>query len=197
MEESESYIVWCSDFTTHQCCLQGRGTSSVSRGSAGFLEPYTKTESQAGCSCYSNQWWKWFYWRKGFPLITNVLFLVVLFSHYVVSDSLWPHWLQHARLLCPLLSPGACSDSCPLSRWCHPTISLSVTPFFSCSNRVFSNELALCIRWPKYRKATVLLMNIQGWFPLGLTGLISLQSKGLSRIFSSMTIWKHQGLLSV
>ena len=131
MEESESYIVRCSDFTTRQCCLQGKGASSVSRGSAGFLEPYTKTESQAGCSCYLHQWWKWFYWRKGFPSITNVLFLVV------IVQSLSCVWL----FVTPLIAPHQASLSstiswslfklCPLSRWCHPTYSFSVTPFFS------------------------------------------------------------------
>ena len=76
-----------------------------------------------------------------------------MFSHSVVSDSLRPHELQHIRLLCPSLSPGVCSNSRPLSQWCHATISSSVAPFppslIFPSIRVFSNELALCIRWPK------------------------------------------------
>ena len=72
-----------------------------------------------------------------------------------MSDSLWPHELQHARLACPSLSPGVCSDSCPLSQWCHPTISSSVTPLLLLpsifpSIRVFSNKSALSFRWPKY-----------------------------------------------
>ena len=72
-----------------------------------------------------------------------------------MSDSLWPHGLLYARLLCLLLSPRVCSNSCPLSRWCHPTISSSVTPFFSCpqsfpASGAFSSESVLCIRWPKY-----------------------------------------------
>ena len=72
-----------------------------------------------------------------------------------MSDSLWPHGLQHARLLCPSVSPIVCSDTCLLSQWCHPAISSSVVPFSSCpqsfpSIGVFSSELALCIRWPKY-----------------------------------------------
>ena len=77
----------------------------------------------------------------------------LLFSHSVVSDPLWPHGLQHARLPCPSLSPRACSNSCSLSHSCHPTISSSVTLFSSSifpSIRVFSNELTLCIRWPEY-----------------------------------------------
>ena len=79
----------------------------------------------------------------------------LLFSRSVVSGSLQPCGLQHARLPCPSLSPGACSNSYPLGRWCHLTISSSVTPFSSCplsflASRVLSNELALCIKWPKY-----------------------------------------------
>ena len=78
----------------------------------------------------------------------------LLFSHSVVSDSLWPHGMQYARLPCPSPSPGACSNSCPLSQWCPPTISSSVVPLFSRLQSfpasVFSNELALLIRWPKY-----------------------------------------------
>ena len=85
-----------------------------------------------------------------------LVMFVLFFSHPAVSSSLQPHGLQHARLPCPLLSPGVCSDSCPWSRWCHPTISSSVfccsllLPSMFPSIRVFSNESALCIRWPKY-----------------------------------------------
>ena len=114
-------------------------------------------------------------------------------------DSLWPHELQHTRLPCPPLAPRVCSNSCPLTRWCYLTISSSAHPLLLLpsvfpSNRVFSNESALHIRWPKYSSsvsASVLPMNIQGWFPPGLTGLILL-SKGLSIVFSSTTIWKHK-----
>ena len=78
----------------------------------------------------------------------------VQFSHLVVSNSLWPHGLQHARLPCPSSTPGACSNSCPLSQWCHQAISSSVIPFSSHLQSfpasVFSNESVLCIRWPKY-----------------------------------------------
>ena len=82
-------------------------------------------------------------------------YFLLLFSHSVMSNSLQPHGLQHARLPCPSTSPGACSNSCPLCPWCHPTISSSVISFSSClqflrSIRVFSNELALHIRWSKY-----------------------------------------------
>ena len=124
-------------------------------------------------------------------------FPLLLFSRSVVSDSLPPHGLQHDRLPCPSLSPIVCSNSCSLIWWCHPTISFSVLYFSSCPQSfpasVFSNELALCIRWPVIgTSASVLPMNIQGWFPLGLTGLILLLFKGLSRIFCSTTVWKHQ-----
>ena len=85
----------------------------------------------------------------------KVRMLLLLFSHSVMSDSLRPHGLQHARLPCPSPTPRACSNSCPSSRWCHPTISSSVIPFFSLpsnfpSIRVFSNDSALHVRWPKY-----------------------------------------------
>ena len=123
----------------------------------------------------------------------------LLFDRSVVSSSLHLHRLQHARHPCPSVSPGVCSDSCALSQWCHPTISSSVSPVSSCpqsfpATGFFSSESALCIRWPKYWRlasASVLPMNIQGWFPLGLTGLILL-SKELSRAFSSTTVWKNQ-----
>ena len=83
----------------------------------------------------------------------NMCYRLLLFSRSVMSNSLWPHGLQHARLPCPSSSPGACSNSCPLSQWCHPTIlssALLLLPSIFPSIRVFSNELALRIRWPKY-----------------------------------------------
>ena len=119
-----------------------------------------------------------------------------LFSHSVMSNSLRPHGLQHTRLPCPSPSPKACSNSCPLSWWCHPTISSSV--LFSClwsfpasgsflMSRIFaSGGQSIGIS----ASASALQMNIQDWFPLGLTGLISLLSKGLSRIFSNTTVQK-------
>ena len=113
---------------------------------------------------------------------------------------LWPHRLQYARLLCPSPTPGAYSDSCPLSRWCHSTISSSVVPFsshpqpfpasgsFLRSSFFESGGQSIGVS----ASASVLAMNIQDWFPLGLTDLISLQSKGLSRVFSNTTVQKHQ-----
>ena len=124
---------------------------------------------------------------------------VLLFSCQVVSDSLWAHGLQHARLPCPSLSPGACSNSWPLSQWCHPAISSSVDPS-SCPQSFPASGSFLMSQFfasggqsiRASASASVLPMNIQDWFPLGLTGLISLLSKGLSRVFSSTTIGKHQ-----
>ena len=124
--------------------------------------------------------------------------LLLFFSCCVMSRSLQPNGLQHTRLLCPLLSPGVCSNSCPLSRWCYLTISSSAIPFFSCLQS-FPVSGSLPMNWlfasgvqSIGASASVLPMNIQGWFPLGLTGLISLQSKGLSRVFSNTTVQKHQ-----
>ena len=117
-----------------------------------------------------------------------------------MSDSLWPHGLQHARLPCPSLSPRICSYSCPSSRWWHPTISSSVGPFSSCP-QFFPVSGSFPMSWfftsgaqsiGASTSTSVLPMNIQGWFSLGLTGLISLLSKGLSRVFSSTTVRKHQ-----
>ena len=108
-----------------------------------------------------------------------------------MSDSLQPHGLQHTRLPCPLPSPGVCSNSCPSSRWCHQIISSSVTPFSSCPQSFpGSGDQSIGAS----ASAPVLPMNIQGWFPLGLTSVISLQSKGLSRVFSSTTVRKHKFL---
>ena len=110
-----------------------------------------------------------------------------------MSDSLWPHWLKHTRLLCPSVSPEVCLNSCPLCRECDLTISSSATlsPFaFNLSNEFLVVSGGQSIGTSA--SALVLPMNIHGWFPLGLTDLISLQSKGLSRVFSSTTIWKHQ-----
>ena len=115
-----------------------------------------------------------------------------------MSNSLQSHRLQHARLPCPSLSPGVCSNSCPLSQWCHPTISSSVAPFSSClqsfpaSGSFPVSQLFTSGGQSIGASASVLPMNIQDWFPLGLTGLISLQFKGLSRLFCSTTVQKRQ-----
>ena len=125
---------------------------------------------------------------------------ICCYSFAVMSDSLWPHGLQPTRLPCLSLSPGVCSNSCPLSWWCHPTISSSVAPFSFClqsfpvSGSLLATQLfasgGQSIR--AIASALVLLMNIRGWFPLGLTALISFLSTGLPRVFSSTKVWKHQ-----
>ena len=124
----------------------------------------------------------------------------VQFNHSVMSDSLWPHGLQHARLTCPSPTPGAYSNSCPLSRCCHPTISSSVVPFFSCFPSFPASESFPMSQFFASGSqsvgvsalASVLPMNLQDWFSLGWTDWISLQSKGLLRIFSNTTVQKHQ-----
>ena len=130
-------------------------------------------------------------------LIGNSL---LLFSHSVTSDSLQSHGLQHARLLCPSLSPRVWSNSCPLSQWCNPTVSSSVVLFFSCPqsfpesgsfpiSRLFTSGGQSI---GASTSAPLFAMNTQSWFSLGLTGLTSLQSKRLSRVFSSITVQKQQ-----
>ena len=129
--------------------------------------------------------------------MTLHLLLSLCFS--VMSNSLQPHRLQHTRLPCPSPFPRAYSNSCPLSQWCYPTVSCSVVPF-SCLQSFPAFRSFLTSRLftsggqstGASASASVLPMNIQDWFPLGLTGLISLQSKGLSRVFSNTTVWKHQ-----
>ena len=123
----------------------------------------------------------------------------VQFSRSVVSDSLRPHGLQWARLPCPSPTPRACSNSCSSSQWCHPTISSFVIPFSSClqsfqaSGSFPKSQFILSGRSIGLSaSAYVLPMNIQDWFPLGLTGWISLQFKGLWRVFSNTTVQKHQ-----
>ena len=124
----------------------------------------------------------------------------VQFQSLVVSDSFRPQGLQHSRFPCPSPASGACSNSCPLNWWYHPTISSSVIPFSSCPQSFPASGF-----FPMHQfftsggqiigasaSASVLPMNIQDWFPLGLICLISLQSEGLSRVFSSTTVQKHQ-----
>ena len=127
------------------------------------------------------------------------MFFLLLFSCSVVFNSLRPHGLQHARLPCPLISPRVCSNSCPLSQWCHPIISSSVTHFSCHQSFPASGSFPVSQLFTSGGQsigtlvlASVLPMNIQDWFLLELTGLISLLSKGLSRVFSNTTVWKHQ-----
>ena len=125
-----------------------------------------------------------------------LLYLVGSVQLSGVSDSLWPHGLQHARLLCPSQTPGACSNSCPLSQWCHPTILSSVIPFSCLQSFPASGTFPESVLGIKSIgvsiSASVLPMNIQEWFPSGWIGWISLQSKGPLRVFSNTTVQKHQ-----
>jgi len=140
-------------------------------------------------SCVINEPW----------FLLSMLLLQSQFSCSVVSDCLRPHELQHTRPPCPSPTPGVHSNSCPLNRWCHPTILSSVVPFsclqsfpasgsFQMSQFFTSSGQSIGVS----ASASVLPMNIQDWFPLGQTSWISLQSKGLSRVFSNTTVQKHQ-----
>ena len=128
-----------------------------------------------------------------------VQFSSVRFSRWVVSNSLRPHELQHARSPCPSPTPGVYSHSCPLSWWCHSTSSSSVIPFSCLRSFPESGSFPMSQFFTSCGQnigvsasASVLPMNFQDWFPLGWTVWISLQSKGLSRVFSNTTVQKHQ-----
>ena len=124
----------------------------------------------------------------------------VQFSHSVISDSLQPHEPQHTRPPCPSPTPRVYPNPCPSSRWCHPTISSSVIPFSSCPQSFpASGPFPMSQLFPSggqsigvSASASVLLVNTQDWSPLEWIGWISLQSKGLSRVFSNTTVQKHQ-----
>ena len=127
-------------------------------------------------------------------------FCSVQFSHSVMSDSLWPHESQQDRLPCPSPTPRVYSNSCPLSWWRHPAISSSVVPFSSCPQSLSASgsfPMSQLFAWGGQSigvsaSASVLPMNTQDWSPLGWNDWISLQSKGVSRVFSNTTVQKHQ-----
>ena len=141
-----------------------------------------------------------FWWEHLRSTLRAIFKYSVQFSCSVMSDSLQPHGLQHASLPCPSPTPKVYSNSCPLSQWCHPTISSSVVPFsshpqsfpasgsFQMSQFFASGGQSIGVS----ASASVLPMNIQDWLPLRWTGWISLQFKGLSRVFSNTTVQKHQ-----
>ena len=123
----------------------------------------------------------------------------VPFSRSVVSDSLWPHGPQHARPPCPSPTPRVYSNPCPLGWWCHPTISSSVVPFSSCPQSFPASgsfQMSQFFTWGGQSigvsASTSVLPMTPDWFLLGWTYLISLQSKGFSRVFSNITVQKHQ-----
>ena len=162
------HCLWAGHLTSPEACSSGRRLLPCSRG----------TELDVFC---------------------DFSFYLFLFSCSVVSSSLQPHGLQHTRLPCPSPSPGVCSNSCPLSQWCHPTISSSVAPFsfpqcFPASGSFPRGCLFISDGQTITASASgsVPPVNIQDWFPLGLTSSISLVSKGLSRVFFSTTVEKHQ-----
>ena len=156
-----------------------------------------RTEKNSHILCYSSTEW---FWSTHEELLMNFRANSLQFSHSVVSDSLLPHELQHARSPCPSPAPRVHPNPCLLSRWCHPTISSSVVPFSSCpqsfpasgsfqmSQLFTSGGQSIGVS----ASTSVLPMNTQDWSPLGWTGWISLQSKGLSRVFSNTTVQKHQ-----
>ena len=131
--------------------------------------------------------------------VNSLSLSLVQFSCSLMSDPLRPHELQHTRLPCPSPAPGIYSNLCSLSRWCHPTISSSVVPFSSCLSSFQASGSFQMIQLfasdghsiGASTSALVLLMNFQSWFPLGLTDLMILVSRGLSRVFSNTTVRKH------
>ena len=150
-----------------------------------MLDKYNNLSLKKKACCYKS---------KGIVTITSS----IQFSHSVVSESLRPHESQHPRPPCSSPTPGVHSDSHLSSQWCRPTISSSVIPFSSCPQSAPASGSFL-MSWlftlggqNIAASASVLPMNIQDWFPLEWTGLISLQSKGLSRVFSNTTVQKHQ-----
>ena len=140
-----------------------------------------------------------FLFEGAWKMLPNYISYQFSSVHSVMSDSLWPHRLQHARPSCPSPTPGVHTNSCPSCRWCHPTISSSVVPFsrpqsfpasgsFPMSQFFTSGGQSIWVS----ASTSVLAMNIQDWSPLGQTGWISLWSKGLSRVSSNTTVQKHQ-----
>ena len=129
----------------------------------------------------------------------NVILIIIQFSRSVMSNSLWPHESQHTRPPCPSPTPRVHSDSCP-SQWCHPAISFSVVPFSSCPQSLPASEsfpMSQLLAWGGQStrvsaSASFPPKKSQGWSPSEWTGWISLQSKGLSRVFSNTTVQKHQ-----
>ena len=178
--------------------LRRTGFSSYTGQSA---DPRKNVPWQSGC-CF------WFTSQEGILYKDGImqlfsaplyLYFLLLFSHSVMSDSLLPHGLQHASLPCLSPSPEVCSNSCLLSWWCHPTISSSVAHFSCPQSFPASRSFPVSRLFPSDSQSirasasvSVLPMNIQGWFPLGLTSLISCCPLGLSRVFSITTVWMHQ-----
>ena len=170
---------------------------SFSRGSC-------RPKDQTCIACIGRQILYHWATREALPYSYRFLQSLPLSSHLcccsVTCLTLLPHGLQHTRLPCPSSSPGVCLNSCPLSWWCHPTISSSVVPFSSCLKSFpASGSIPISQHFASGDQSigasgstSVLPISIQGWFCSGLTGWISLLSKGLSRVLSNTTVWKHQ-----
>ena len=216
---SNTLATWCEELThlKRPSCWEGlkAGGEGDNRAWDGWMASLTQW---TWVWVNSRSWW--WTWKPGMQRVVHdwtteltdwsiylswYLFCLTIsifcqFSCSVMSDCLQIHGLQHTRLPCPSPTPGAYSNSSPLSRWCHPTISSSVVPFsshlqsfppsgsFPMSQFFTSRGQSIGVS----ASASVLPMNIQDWFPLGWTGWISLQSKGHSSIFSNTTIQKHQ-----
>ena len=183
----------------HTHCFPDRPWGRIGNHQMSFLQrwvfPFSKPAPQSVFSLIllpvilMNTWWE-----------KRIVVLVQFFSCSVVSDSLRPHGLQHTRPPCPSSTPKVYSNSCPLSWWCHPTISSSVVPFFSCPQSFpASGSFQMSQFFPSGSQSIevspstpVTPMNTQDWSPLGWTHWISFQSKGLSRVFSNTTVQKHQ-----
>ena len=175
--------------------------------------PWWLSGKDSACQCRRcgfNTWDRKITWRRILPGKSHGQrslvgyspdqFSSVQFSRSVMSNSLRPHELQHARPPCPSPMPRVHPNSCPSSRWCLPAISSSVVPFSSCPQSLPASEsfpMSQLFTWDGQSigvsaLASVLPMNTQDWYPLEWTGCISLQSKGLSRVFSNATVQKHQ-----
>ena len=173
---------------TYKEGISAPGAFIMDTGEAALDSPVHSLCCHPGCTRNDAKTW---------TLLSSDQFSSVAQSCLTLCD---PMDCSTARLPCLSPTPGAYSNSCPLSWWCHPTVSSSVIPLSSQpsifpSIRVFSSESALRIRWPKYWSFsfnTIPSMNTQDWFPSGWTGWISLQSKGLSRVFFNTTVQKHQ-----
>ena len=142
-------------------------------------------------------WMAKFCFSKIVPGIKQMVLYFICCSMAQSCSTLWPHELQHTRFPCPSLSPRVCSNSCSLNWWCHPTILSSVNPFSCCQCFPVSGSFAISQLFASVGPsigASVSASVLQGWFPLELTDLISLLSKGLSKVFSSTTVQKHQFL---
>ena len=174
-------------------------------GSLSFLQGIFPTRDQAQVSSIAGGFFTNWATREALCLKEKSKYKMtqanklVQFSHSVLSNSLRPHGLQHTRLPCSSPTPAAYSNWCPLCQWCHPTISSSVVPFSSCLQSFPASESFPISQFfasggqstGVSASASVLSKNIQDWFPLGLTGWISLLSKELSRVFSNTTVQKH------